>query len=756
MQQTHLRILLVILALLCVVIPAGLVIVSEHHRDSSDSGSSILRALRLKSLLLALIYCLLPAMAATCVNGEVNDTPIVVFRIDDGLSSWATRFNGLGGMSGLEYGKLKHIPITWAIISQYTTDAQNIVDNHLSKPLNYLTWSQFQDYLDTAGGEAASHSVIHSSMPTEQDYINEVINSKTQINSHLQGHPCVTFLQPGTWTGDAYLDSFSKLTQPIAQAIQNAYSQSMAYLGGTWRFGSPYYQYGVQGSDSIDAQSRVYIPAMQATLDIVANTPGIVYIVCGHGVQEQGQTVDYRIQADVLKAFMDKLADLRDQGKIRILSLNDAYHNQFSPNLNLVPDPGFEMCNPGMMNPNGPWTQRGSVQFYTGAGVDNSRCVALTDGSSIIQSSPLLLPPGRYEINWSQKLLPGSKDYTPGLYPSIATFGPPGFSNKCNPLDYQIYPTINTDTWERMKAYFYVPYGLTNTQIGFQPSSKSGYLIDNVSIVSAPVDPAISASNTTATAQPNQCTISWHTPDDPTITSIKICSGSRSNPVTPTSGTLLANIPAVRNTTQQIVVPINWDLQRGLAYFSVFATKADGSYAIPDITDVLVDHTPPATPTINVAAGMNGTVYAQWSTSDSESGVNGYMYAIGKSAGTADIVHWTSTDKTNTAVSTPGSGTYYFSVKAQNQFGIWSTPGYAQVSFPTITTISQVLACPDGAQVNATGCVSAVFSDCFYIEDPSRTRGVKIIGNIFFSEGDTVSISGTLTTIKGERAIRVN
>ena len=60
----------------------------------------------------------------------------------------------------------------------------------------------------------------------------------------------------------------------------------------------------------------------------------------------------------------------------------------------------------------------------------------------------------------------------------------------------------------------------------------------------------------------------------------------------------------------------------------------------------------------------------------------------------------------------------------------------------------------NGATVNLTGVVSAIFDGCFYIQDANRTTGVRISTRGFRPTlGETVSVVGSLRTIGGERYI---
>jgi len=733
-----------------------LVLLAGQTLVSGDDGGGLaaLRALRLKLMIMALICCLLPAIVQTA-SWATDNRPIVVLRIDDCSTSWNTSFTGLGGVSGLSYGKSKHIPITWAVISS------------LASSVGSLTWAQIKDYLDNAQytdngivyrGEPASHSVTHSSMPSQQDYINEVVNSKAAIQANLPGYQCNTFLQPGTWTGNAYMDCFAKLDNPIGQAIQANYAQSMAYIGAGWRIGNTYYPYGTTNLCSIDPQGLPTIPAINAELDIVAATPGLIYVISGHAVQEQGHTVEYSIAADILKATMDKLADLRDQGKLRLMSLNDAFQATFSPDLNRVPDPGFELCNPGVINV--PWATYASAQMVSPGGVDDSRYCSVPDGAASIRSTFLTLPPGRYEMNWYQKVLNGKSNG--GLVLAFSTMNQKNqttMDKQLNCINWAFFYNSSPITnWQKKTALALVGDRLNISGLTFQPGSAgSGYGVDNVSIVSAPIDTAVSPSASAVTPNPGICTISWHTPNDPSVTSVVVRYNCDTHPLTPTSGSFLCTVTSHPNTVQQISVPLDWTYLRpgnfNYAYFSVFGTKANGSFTPPDLAFVMLDKTPPTTPNVVLAINPDNTIHAYWTSSDPDTQVVQYQYAVGLSPGGESIKHWTFTSNTSATVTAdPGGAATYVSVKAQNLYGFWSAVGSANKYVPM--TISLACALGDGQLVSVSGIVTAVFSDCCYIEHTNRSRAIKIVGNVSsFHQGDQISVSGSMATRSGERCV---
>ncbi|MBM4444747.1 MAG: hypothetical protein FJ020_05500 [Chloroflexi bacterium] len=110
------------------------------------------------------------------------------------------------------------------------------------------------------------------------------------------------------------------------------------------------------------------------------------------------------------------------------------------------------------------------------------------------------------------------------------------------------------------------------------------------------------------------------------------------------------------------------------------AVSADLTFAT--VAAPVPDTTPPTTPVVS-DGGESTTnltqLHATWTSSDAESGVAEYQYAIGTSAGDTDLVNWTSagtgTSLTRTGLNLSVGSTYYFSVKAKNGEGLWSAVG---------------------------------------------------------------------------------
>ena len=105
--------------------------------------------------------------------------------------------------------------------------------------------------------------------------------------------------------------------------------------------------------------------------------------------------------------------------------------------------------------------------------------------------------------------------------------------------------------------------------------------------------------------------------------------------------------------------------------------------AFPLIPSAGTDTTPPSAPgTVRDGTGADiayttstTQLSANWdASSDAQSGISGYQYAIGTSAGGTQTVNWTSlgnvTTVTKTGLSLTSGQTYYFSVKAVNGVGL--------------------------------------------------------------------------------------
>ena len=125
-------------------------------------------------------------------------------------------------------------------------------------------------------------------------------------------------------------------------------------------------------------------------------------------------------------------------------------------------------------------------------------------------------------------------------------------------------------------------------------------------------------------------------------------------------------------------------LQNGRTYYiSVRAKNAAGLWSDIGTSDgITVETTPPTTPVV-IDEGdytfRTDALYAEWSSSDPESGIAEYMYTIGTSPGATNVVGWTSagteTSLTVNELSLVNEQVYYFAAKARNGAGQWSAVG---------------------------------------------------------------------------------
>lgn len=687
------------------------------------------------SLLILITIAVVLSLPSWC---ETDKRPIIVIRSDDIRSSWRTPFPEFDGMSALEYGKLKRIPITWGVI---TRNADSGVG---------LTWSEIKNYLDIAGGEAASHSVSHVAMSSTQAYIDEVVNSKAIIDARLgPTYTCRTFLQPGVWTNDANCDSFEKLYNAIGQAIQSTYEQSMAYLGSSWRIGHTYYPHGTSNLYTIDYKPSLTWLEVQAMLDVAANTPGLIMIVACHGIQASNGTTAYEVRADIMRMFMDKLAELRDQGRVRLMSLHEAFHTAFPLDINRIPNPGFDIHTEGYSNPSVPWYFVNAT-ILEDQGRNASRCVRLSNWNSKIHTGWMLLEPGLYELTWYQKC-DASSPPNSALQLEFVNHGTPYATTVVRTAYYSKYRNNSYNTWEQKSALILIKDKLLRAVVVFRPTGGV-FLVDDVRLVKKSVDPNVCPSNISIVPNPTGGTIYWDTPNNASVRTINCRYGSDTHPISINDGISLGTVNAIPGSRQQLSFEINWQAPNlyGI-YCSIFAT-GDAWCSDPNVEYLIVDKTPPQV-TANVNPLQGDSAIATWSVSEDKSSVYQVKYAVGSTYGSDDIINWTVANGNEvTLTNLPTNTQLFFSVKAQNAFGFWSNP--QSIRFSLIGSIGEeAFSMPDGTKVKVKGLVSAVFSNTYYIQTADRTRGIRVIGPQIGSEGDEISVTGTLATINGERAI---
>ena len=112
---------------------------------------------------------------------------------------------------------------------------------------------------------------------------------------------------------------------------------------------------------------------------------------------------------------------------------------------------------------------------------------------------------------------------------------------------------------------------------------------------------------------------------------------------------------------------------------SIDVNNREGDFSTAD--DFLIDTSAPDPPIVidDGDCTSDNKLHASWLADDTESGIAEYKYAIGTSAGAYNIVNWTlaglNTEVTHADLNLVLGQEYYFSVKAKNAAGLWSSYG---------------------------------------------------------------------------------
>lgn len=164
-----------------------------------------------------------------------------------------------------------------------------------------------------------------------------------------------------------------------------------------------------------------------------------------------------------------------------------------------------------------------------------------------------------------------------------------------------------------------------------------------------------------------------------------------------------ANSEWVEPTRYSASHDINALIPRGTYSVTVQgAVGADGIEIVPnsahtftvDYAGYIADTSPPDPPNVTAwGDGTTTTLSAHWSASDSESAITLYRYSIGTTPGGTDVVNWTSvgvTEVVHSGLNLLVGQTYYVSVQARNESGLWSEPGASEGVVAGIATCDLV------------------------------------------------------------------
>lgn len=217
-----------------------------------------------------------------------------------------------------------------------------------------------------------------------------------------------------------------------------------------------------------------------------------------------------------------------------------------------------------------------------------------------------------------------------------------------------------------------------------------------------------------------------------------------------------------------------WSFATADSVYSSPALGADGSvvfgsydgkiYCLRDATSK--DLTPPTTPVVTVPSATiaaGDPLSASWSATDPESMVAEYTYAIGTTPGGSDVAGWTSagieTSMSRDDLPLECGKSYYVSVKARNPAQRWSDVGVSSavtlVAAVSFDRVGDLKSAGEARSISLPGkIVTAVFPDCFFVEEDDRASGIRCFeGPTTLKAGDVVDIWGDLETISGERCL---
>jgi hypothetical protein len=226
----------------------------------------------------------------------------------------------------------------------------------------------------------------------------------------------------------------------------------------------------------------------------------------------------------------------------------------------------------------------------------------------------------------------------------------------------------------------YTPYTYPHPLQGVAPDTTPP---DNIATVND--GPGIDIDSTFSTTQ-LQANWTAATDNESPVTNYHYAVGDTPGSTGVVEWTTLGNVLTVTKTGLTLTVGTTY-------YFSVKAQSTGGTCSATNSDGQFVKDSNDTTPPIDIATVNDGTgsdidstsstteLSANWTEStDPDTGISRYDYAIGTTPGGINTVEWTSTsDGTVTAVTESGLSlvvgvTYYFTVKAVNGVGLESSP----------------------------------------------------------------------------------
>ncbi len=177
-----------------------------------------------------------------------------------------------------------------------------------------------------------------------------------------------------------------------------------------------------------------------------------------------------------------------------------------------------------------------------------------------------------------------------------------------------------------------------------------------------------------------------------------------------------------------------------------------------------LDPTPPTAPVVTDSGKYTANpnqLSLQWTAStDPESGIEGYEYAVGTAGNPTEFRTWTwvgnATFVTATGLTIPADTPVFGYVRARNGARLYSSPGATDgiIYAPMAQNAGQALAMANGRHVTLTGrAVSAVFPERIWMVDHPFGPALAVAPPAPCSPGHRITAVGRLETVDGLRTL---
>lgn len=239
------------------------------------------------------------------------------------------------------------------------------------------------------------------------------------------------------------------------------------------------------------------------------------------------------------------------------------------------------------------------------------------------------------------------------------------------------------------------------------------------------------------------------TADGKEIWRINLPGGVRSSPAVTADGTILVGSSDSKLYCINPEGHIIWSFKTGDSILASAGLSNNGAVVIGSddggiycLRDMLTsDTTPPSVPAVWVKKCIitpELSIIASWSSTDAESGIESYSYAIGTEKGADDVVSWTNVGFTTNIERSglnlrPGQS-YYVSVVARNNQFLTSGVGVCEpivvVPSDRRQKIGMAKKSLESTFVYLPGkVVVAVYDDCLFVEEADRSSGMRVIAS---------------------------